>query len=216
MQRLDISVHRWAWREKLRRAAWQIVWHTLGLWGPRRFSRFRVALLRAFGAQVGKSCLICRGVKILMPWNLEIGDFVAIAEGVDIYNFAPVRIGSQSCISQRAWLCTGTHDYRQPAFPLVWRPITIGSSVWIAAEAFLHPGTTVCTGAVVGARSVASGRLAEWTIYAGNPARPIKVRCILEGGTQTRDPTLYHRLESEQSSTEFLFEEVADPNDEAR
>jgi putative colanic acid biosynthesis acetyltransferase WcaF len=127
-------------------------------------------------------------VKVLMPWNLEIGDFVAIAEGVDIYNFASVTIGSQSCISQRVWLCTGSHDYRRASFPLVSQPISIGTSVWIAAEAFLHPGTTVPTGAVIGARCVASGTLSAWTVYAGNPARPIKSRSISDGAASGLHP----------------------------
>jgi putative colanic acid biosynthesis acetyltransferase WcaF len=115
-----------------------------------------------------------------MPWNLEMGDFVAIAEGVNIYNFAFTKIGSRTCISQRVWLCTGTHDYRKANFPLLWRPITIGESAWIAAEAFVHPGTNVGAGTVVGARSVISGDLADWTVYAGNPARAIKRRDSFE------------------------------------
>ncbi len=111
-----------------------------------------------------------------MPWNLEMGDYVALAEGVDIYNFALVSIGSQTCISQRVWLCTGTHDYRKPSFPLLWRPISVGESVWIAAESFVHPGTKVGAGCVIGARSVVSGELKDWTVYAGNPARAVKSR----------------------------------------
>jgi putative colanic acid biosynthesis acetyltransferase WcaF len=180
MQKLEQSIHPWTWREKSRRAAWQVTWRILGAWGPRWFSPFRILLLRAFVARVGRACLLCGGVKILMPWNLEMGDFVAIAEGVNIYNFALTKIGSRTCISQRVWLCTGTHDYRKANFPLLWRPITIGESAWIAAETFVHPGTNVGAGTVVGARSVISGDLADWTVYAGNPACAIKRRDSFE------------------------------------
>jgi len=214
MQQLELSVVRRPLSEKLRRAAWQLMWHALGMWGPRSFSSLRVALLRAFGARVGRSCLICSGVKVLMPWNLEIGDFVAIAEGVDIYNFASVTIGNQSCISQRVWLCTGTHDYRQSSFPLVSQSITIGSSVWIAAEAFLHPGTIVPAGAVIGARCVASGRLHGWTVYAGNPARAIKSRSISDEAVSSSDPVSNSSSDSDRSLSKSLFDKSFNADDE--
>ncbi|MGH6957429.1 MAG: hypothetical protein ACREEW_12265, partial [Caulobacteraceae bacterium] len=59
---------------------------------------------------------------------------------------------------------------------LVARPIEIGPRAWIAAEAFVGPGVTVGEGAVLGARGVAMRDLEPWTIYAGNPATPLRRR----------------------------------------
>jgi len=178
MLRLDTSRHPWTLRQKLWRGVWMLVWTMFGQPGPRVFSPWRSLLLRAFGARIGRGVKVCGRVKVLMPWNLELGDFAVLAERVDVYNFAQVTIGAQSCISQGSWLCTGSHDHSLPDFPLYWKPISIGSSVWIAAEAFLHPGTQVGDGAVVGARAVVAGVLEPWTIYAGNPGRRVGPRRI--------------------------------------
>jgi putative colanic acid biosynthesis acetyltransferase WcaF len=181
MMQLEKSQHRWSLSHKLLRVLWNVVWRTCGYYGPRGFSGWRVWLLKLFGAKIGRAPLICSRVQVLMPWNLTIGDCVALAERVDIYNFAPVAIGSNSCISQGVWLCTGTHDYRQPSFPLMWKPIAIGSSVWLASEVFVHPGVMIGDGVVVGARAVVNTDLSAWGVYSGNPCRFIKRR-TLEGG----------------------------------
>lgn len=174
--RLEHSSHPWPLRLKARRLLWMLVWGLLGRPGPRLFSAWRVFLLRLFGARIGRAPLVCGGVSVLMPWNLEIGDAVAIAERVNLYNFAKISIGSNTCISQGSWLCTGTHDYERTDFPLRWKPIRVGGSVWIAAEAFVHPGVSIEDGVVVGARSVVTTDLAGWSVYAGNPCRLLKTR----------------------------------------
>ncbi len=176
MMQLQSSIYRWSLSHRFIRLLWLVMWRTFGYHGPRGLSWLRVWLLKLFGAKIGRATLICSHVRVLMPWNLTIGDYVAIAERVDIYNFAPVYIGSNSCVSQGVWLCTGTHDYRQPAFPLMWKPIEIGSSVWLASEVFIHPGVTIKDGVVVGARSVVNTDLPAWGVYAGNPCRFIKER----------------------------------------
>lgn len=178
MMQLEKSQHRWSLSHKLLRMTWFVVWGTLGYYGPRGFSGWRVWLLKLFGAKIGRAPLICSNVRVLMPWNLVIGDSVAIAERVDIYNFALVQIGSNTCLSQGVWLCTGTHDYVQPNFPLIWKPISIGSSVWLASEVFVHPGVTIGDGVVVGARAVVAGKLAAWGVYSGNPCTFIKARSL--------------------------------------
>ncbi|PKO76154.1 MAG: putative colanic acid biosynthesis acetyltransferase [Betaproteobacteria bacterium HGW-Betaproteobacteria-15] len=130
-----------------------------------------------FGARIGKRCLVLPGVKVLMPWNLELDEFVAIGHSAEIYNFASIRIRRMSVISQRCFLCTGSHDYLDPTMPLIWKPIDIGSECWIAAEAFIAPGVTITDGVVVGARSVVTRSIeTPWTVWAGNPAKLIKAR----------------------------------------
>jgi putative colanic acid biosynthesis acetyltransferase WcaF len=173
---LKNSRHPWSLGHKLRRATWMVVWALLGRPGPRAFSPWRVFLLRLFGAHVGERSLVCGGVKVLMPWNLHIGDYTAIGDGVDIYNFGRVEIGSNTCVSQRVWLCTGTHDYNAANFPLTWDDIRVGDAVWLAAETFIAPGVTIGDGAVVGARSVVTRDLEGWAVFAGNPCVLIKPR----------------------------------------
>jgi putative colanic acid biosynthesis acetyltransferase WcaF len=105
-----------------------------------------------------------------------MGEFSAIGDAVEIYNLAPIRIGANSVVSQRSYLCTATHDYTKSNFPIYSLPITVGSSAWIAAAAFVAPGINIGEGAVVGACSVVTKDVPPWTVCAGNPCRVIKTR----------------------------------------
>ena len=159
----------------LKRFLWSCV--QLPFWPkmPRKISVLRIALLRAFGAQIGRRCLV-ESARIWIPWNLQMDEFSVIGNGAEIYNLAPVRIGANSVISQRGYLCTATHAYTKSDFPLYSRPITIGPSVWIAAGVFVGPGIDVGEGAVVGAYSVVTKDVPPWMVCAGNPCRVIKPR----------------------------------------
>jgi putative colanic acid biosynthesis acetyltransferase WcaF len=141
-------------------------------------SAHRRWLLRAFGARIGKGVQIKPGVRVKFPWRLGIGDHSWIGEDVWIDNLAPVTIGSDCCISQRAYLCTGSHDWSRPTFDLIVRPICVESAAWIAACSVVGPGVTVGQGAVLGLGSTATRDLEPWMIYAGTPAAPVRRREI--------------------------------------
>ncbi|WDU64622.1 putative colanic acid biosynthesis acetyltransferase [Pseudomonas poae] len=165
--------------DKARRLVWGIVYQLLFRPTPRwMLHGWRSWLLRRFGAKVGVGCRIAPTCSIWAPWNLEIGDYTAIADGVDVYAMARITLGSKVAISQRSFLCTGTHDTRSLLRPLVTREILIKDHVWVAAEAFIHPGCVLEEGCVVGARSVVTASLPAWMICVGAPCRPLKPRDI--------------------------------------
>ena len=168
----------WARHVLLARIIWACLFKPIFLILPRPFSAVRIFLLRLLGAKIGHGCLIEPGVRILMPWKLELGDHVAIGREVEFLNFAPVRIDSMTVISQYTYLCTGTHDYTHPHFPLRYAPIVIGSECWIAARALIGPGVTIHDGTVIGAASVVTKDMPPWMVCAGNPCRPLKRREI--------------------------------------
>jgi putative colanic acid biosynthesis acetyltransferase WcaF len=160
----------------VKRALWTCVQLPFLRGTPKQFSPLRIVLLKLFGAKIKEACLICGGVKIWEPWNLELGAFCTIGTNAEVYNLARIVIGSNSVISQDVYLCSASHSYSDPTFPLFSKPIIIGSSVWIAARAFVSPGVSVGEGAVVGACSVVTRDLPAWTICVGNPCRPLKPR----------------------------------------
>ena len=133
-------------------------------------SAVRAGLLRFFGARIGCGAVIRSGVNITFPWRLTIGDHVWIGEEVLILSLAPVTIGSHVCLSQRAFLCTGSHDWRRETFDLQTSPIIIEDSVWISAQVFLGPGVRVGHGSVVGAGSVIMKSVPADSIVRGNLA----------------------------------------------
>jgi putative colanic acid biosynthesis acetyltransferase WcaF len=164
---------------RLKRLLWGVCRMLLFRPTPRwALHTWRAVLLRWFGAEIGIGCRIDPRSCIWAPWNLSLGDFVSIGENVDVYNVARITIGSKAAISQRAFLCTASHDISSLSRPLTHAPIEIGQHAWIAAEAMLYPGATVEDGAIVAARAVLRGRAAAWTIWAGNPAREVGKRTL--------------------------------------
>ena len=145
--------------DKGRGIVWQAAWFaTQNLmfgtwWFPRRF---RPALLRAFGATVGRNVTIRHRVRVLWPWKLTIGDDAWIGEDAWLLNLEPITIGSDVCVSQGVFLCTGSHDRRSPDFRYDNGPITVDDGVWLAAQSLVLRGVTVGTGSVIGARAVAT------------------------------------------------------------
>ena len=164
--------------EKLKRLLWGVVQATLFRASFHNWYGFRRMLLRAFGAQLAATANIRRTVIIECPWNLSIGAESSVGDRAILYCLGPVQIGSRTTVSQGAHLCAGTHDHRRASMPLVRATISIGDDVWIAADAFVGPGVTVGTGAILGARGVAMRDLAAWKIYAGNPAVPVRERAF--------------------------------------
>jgi putative colanic acid biosynthesis acetyltransferase WcaF len=163
-------------RNRVSRVIWGIVAALLFHPSPRPFHRWRAFLLRVFGAKVGKGVHVYPGTRIWAPWNLELADECGIAKGAILYSQGKISIGRRAVISQGAHLVTGTHDYSRSGFPLLTMPIYIGDHAWIAAEAFVHPGITIGEGCVIGARSVVTRSMPEWSVCAGHPCEPIKTR----------------------------------------
>jgi len=154
------------WKEALWRLCqglfFQPLWHM-----P---SGFRAFVLRSFGAKIGKRPIIRAGVNISFPWRLQMGDDVWLGEEVMILSLAPVNIGSSVCISQRAFLCTGSHQKDRETFDLLTAPITVRSGCWIASMAFIGPGVTLGENATVGAAAVVLKDVAPGATVTGNPA----------------------------------------------
>jgi putative colanic acid biosynthesis acetyltransferase WcaF len=139
---------------KLKEALWWVVRSLLfAPWFPIP-SGIKVAALRIFGAKVGRGVVIRSRVNITFPWRLSIGDHVWIGDEVLILSLAPVTIDSHVCISQRAFLCTGSHKFRSEHFNLVTKPIVIGEGCWVAASVFVGPGVTLAPGTMCKAGEV--------------------------------------------------------------
>lgn len=139
-------------------------------------SRWRKLLLQVFGARLGKGVVIKPRVRVKYPWKLSVGDYSWIGEQVWIDNLAEVKIGENACVSQGAYLCTGSHDWSLKSFDLVICPIDVEKNAWVGASCVLAPGTKLCEGSVLSLGSVAKGRLAPWMIYSGHFAKPIGPR----------------------------------------
>jgi putative colanic acid biosynthesis acetyltransferase WcaF len=135
-------------------------------WG----SAFRSALLRSFGAKIGKGLSIGSNVNISFPWRLVVGDHVWIGDDVGILSLAQVTIESSVCVARRSFLCTGSHDLRREDFKLKVAPILIRTGSWIAIGSLILAGVTIGEGAVVSAGSVVLKDVPPNCLVRGNPA----------------------------------------------
>lgn len=166
----------WSFSEKCWRTLWMLAGKPLFRCTFHNWYALRAALLRLFGAKIGRSTRIRPSVNIEIPWMCEIQDEATVGDFVILYSLGKITVGKRTVVSQYAHLCAGTHDYTDPAFPLVRSPITIGDDVWICADVFVGPGVTVGNLAVVGARSNVFHDLPAGKICAGSPAKPMKDR----------------------------------------
>ena len=163
---------------RLGRIVWGLTSFLLFRFSPKPLHAWRSFLLRCFGAKVGHGVHVYPRVEIWAPWNLVLEDECGIANGAILYSQGNITIGKRTVVSQGAHLVTGTHDYSDAGFPLITKPIHIGANAWIATEAFIHPGVTIGTGCVIGARSVVNKDMPDWTVCAGHPCVPLKARKV--------------------------------------
>ncbi len=163
-------------KNRLLRLVWNVTWMLLYRISPRPMHGWRTMLLRIFGAQMGPNCHFYPGSRVWAPWNLICADQVTAGDGAEIYNPAPMRFGSHAIVSQGAYLCGATHDFDDPAFPLLAYSMDVGAYAWICAKACVSPGVNIGEGAVLGLASVATHDLEAWGVYAGVPATKVKER----------------------------------------
>lgn len=142
----------------------------------RLFKKWRVLVLKCFGAKIEWSSHVYASVKIWAPWNLEMGSNSTFGPKVDCYNQGKISIGAHTIISQKTYLCASSHDYTKKNFPLILKSIQIGNGVWVATDVFVGPGVIIGNKAVIAARAVVVKNVEENTIVGGNPAKIIKPR----------------------------------------
>ena len=163
-------------KSKLTVQLWWIVQATLFACSPQFLYGWRRFLLRSFGANIGKGVIIRPTARITYPWKLTIGDYSWIGDDVVLYTLGEIEIGAHAVISQKGYICTGTHDYKSPDFRIYAQKITIGEKCWLATDTYVAPGVTIGEGTVVGARSSVFKDLPSGKICIGNPAKPIRDR----------------------------------------
>ncbi len=179
-QRLDkfILPNNFRGRSAITVQLWWIVELTLFRLSPQFMYGWRRWLLRRFGAQVGENVIIRPTVKITYPWKVSIGDYSWIGDDVCLYSLGEIEIGKNVVVSQRSYLCTGSHNYQCTSFDIFAQKIVIDDEVWVASDVYIAPGLRIGRGAVVGARSSVFSDLPEGMICIGNPAKPIKKRLV--------------------------------------
>lgn len=150
---------------------WWMIQATLFRLSPQFMYGWRRFLLRLFGAKVGKKVIVRPTVRITYPWKVSIGDYSWIGDDVVLYSLGEIEIGNHVVISQKGYLCTGSHDYKKEDFSIFAKKISIKDECWLATDVFVAPGITIDQGTVIGARSSVYSNMPAYKVCIGNPAK---------------------------------------------
>ncbi len=107
--------------------------------------------------EVGRNCFINYNCTILDNARVVMGDNCMLAPGVSIYT-----AGHTLHPSLRA----KGYEYG--------KEVIIGDNVWIGGNAIILPGVKVGSNSVIGAGSVVSKDIPEWSLAVGNPCKVIR------------------------------------------
>lgn len=155
---------------------WWIVEAILFRPSPQFLYAWRRWLLRRFGARVGEGVIIRPTVRTQFPWKVRIGDYSWIGDDVVLYSLGDIDIGANVVVSQKSYLCTGSHDAGATDFTIFSEPIYLEDECWIATDVYIAPGVRIGRGTLVGARSSVFKDLPAGKICMGSPARVVKER----------------------------------------
>lgn len=147
---------------------------------------FKISLLRGFFygfflKKKGKRVYICKGITIMSPQNVELGNDVYLGKNVTIAGQQGVTIGDNSIINHNVNIISVNHVYEDPNKTIreqgyYGAPISIGEDVWIATGAVVLQGIKIGKGAVIGANAVVTKNVAPYTLVGGIPAKFIRRR----------------------------------------
>ena len=150
---------------------WSFAWPLLCAWTPKPLNRWRLFVLSCFGAEIHGRPFVHQRTRIQIPWHVTLHDAACTGDRANLYSLDRITVERGALVGQEAYLCTGTHDLTNPAWPLVTGPIRIGGNAFVGARAFVLAGITIGDNAIVGAGSVVTKNVPAGTTVAGNPAR---------------------------------------------
>ena len=155
---------------------WWLVQSCLFATSPQFMYGWRRFVLRVFGATIGQGVIIRPSARVTYPWKLTVGDHAWIGDQVELYTLAEITIGAHAVVSQRSYLCTGSHDPSSRTFRIYAKPIMVEEGAWIATDVFVGPGVTIGRNSLIGARSSLFANAEPDFVYIGSPARKVKPR----------------------------------------
>ena len=129
-------------------------------------------------SKIGKGCyLTARGGSITIGNGFRCNMEVILNADIG----GNLVIGNNCLIGPRVLIRTANHVYENSNILIreqghSFSDIKIGNDVWIGANAIILPGVSIGDGAVIGAGSIVTRDVSEYTVAAGNPAKFLKAR----------------------------------------
>jgi putative colanic acid biosynthesis acetyltransferase WcaF len=166
----------WSLGNRMLRLLWEFCWASFCMWTPKPLNAWRLFWLRLFGAHIHGRPFVHQRARISIPWNLTMHDRSLLGERANANSLGEIEIGPGATVAQEVYLSAGSHDFDEPALPLVVAKITIGQDAFVCARTFIMPGVTIGKRALIGACSVVTKDIEDNVVAAGNPCRVLRPR----------------------------------------
>lgn len=133
--------------------------------------------LRSLLGRAGKNVYMEPPFHCDYGWNIEVGDNFYANYNLTILDVGKVTVGDNVQIAPNVSIYTAGHplhpDSRNSGYEY-GIPITIGDNVWIGGNVVILPGVTIGSNSVIGAGSVVSKDVPEWSVAVGSPCRVVR------------------------------------------
>ncbi len=135
---------------------------------------------------IGRGCRIDAFNNGCNKQSLKFGENVQLNDYNHIVAMDSVSIGDNVLMASHIFISDNSHgSYKgdendsNPEIPPMRRdyqtaPIVIGNNCWICEDVMIMPGTFIGKGCVIGAHSIVRGRIPDYSIAVGNPAKVVK------------------------------------------
>lgn len=157
----------------------------------RMFDRTPAAMMQGFAIEVrrilakrifrhcGEGVTIHHNVLFSRGDHISVGDGSLLNRYVMLDDRAEIDIGSFVMVSAGVTIETHTHPFDDFSVPIAQggrdgRPVKIGSNTVLGYNAVVMAGTTIGYRCIVGANSVVTKDVPDYTVVGGVPAKPIK------------------------------------------
>jgi acetyltransferase-like isoleucine patch superfamily enzyme len=161
-------------RDIARRSVLCIVNLLPGSPGNRITEAFKRQILKIIGVHIGIESQVSSNFYVFQFGKIKFGNDCSIGSGFKIWNFNKFTVGEKLLASHNITVICGTHtvDKYRSNIP---GPVSIGSNVWIGANTLIVGPAVIGNDVIIGANSFVTGEIKSGWVYAGTPARPIKM-----------------------------------------
>lgn len=136
---------------------------------------FRRILAQKLFKKCGKNFIALEGVQFTLSHNIEIGDDVFINRGVCLDGKGGIILGNYVALAERVEIYTHSHlEYNHEK--RLYASVRVDDFAKIFSRAMLLPGIVVGEQAVIAAQSVVTKSVEPNTFVAGIPAKPTRER----------------------------------------